>query len=412
MDGEKLKFWLALKAVEDVGPVCFRTLLQAFSSPREVFSATRQALRVLPGIGPKIADNIHSFSDWKKIDHELEIAERIGVEIVTCTDSRYPVNLLNIYDYPPFLYVRGSLAPNDIDLPLAIVGARLASVYGRYTTEKLSRELAMRGVTVVSGLARGIDAAAHRGALAGKGKTIAVLGTGIDTIYPPENEKLADQIIRNNGAVISEFSLGTPPNAPNFPSRNRIISGISLGVVVVEAGEKSGSLITARIAAEQGRSVFAVPGEIGSSGSRGTNHLIKQGATLIEGIDDILDEIMPQAGFTRSGINGELPSSPQNNGLRLDMVNLPLLSPKSLPADSGIPGAAVGKTSPLSPENSAALTAEENILLPLLCSSPLAIDTLINQSGLTARAVQNALLTLELSGMIKQLPGKQFLLKE
>ena len=177
---------------------------------------------------------------------------------------------------------------------MAIVGSRLASVYGRYVTEKISRELALKGITVVSGLARGIDAAAHRGALAGKGRTIAVLGCGLDVVYPPENEELA-QAVAAHGALVTEFPFGTPPNAPNFPSRNRIISGLSLGVVVVEAGEKSGSLITARIAAEQGRSVFAVPGAIESAGSRGTNRLIKQGAKLIENVEDILEEILPQA---------------------------------------------------------------------------------------------------------------------
>ena len=198
---------------------------------------------------------------------------------------------MNIYDRPAFLYVRGNLNKDDINI--AVVGSRQASTYGKYTTEKISRELALKGLTIVSGMARGLDSAAHRGALTAHGRTVAVLGSGLDVIYPPENKKLFADIIQN-GAVISEFPLGTPPRSTNFPARNRIISGMSYGVVIVEAGEKSGSLITARLALEQGREVFAVPGSIDTAGSRGTNKLIKQGAKLIENVDDILEEILPQ----------------------------------------------------------------------------------------------------------------------
>ncbi len=294
MKKTNLKYWIALKAVEGVGCVGFRTLLTAFGSPEAVFRASASTLQVLPGIGPKTADEICSFTDWRKAEQEVAQAGTLGVTIITCQDPLYPKNLLNIYDYPPFLYMKGSLCPEEIGV--AIVGSRLASTYGRYVTEKLSRELALKGITIVSGLARGIDSAAHRGALAGKGRTIAVLGSGLDIVYPPENEALAADIAAQ-GALVTEYPFGTPPNAPNFPARNRLISGISLGVVVVEAGEKSGSLITARIASEQGRSVFAVPGAIESAGSRGTNRLIKQGAKLIENVEDILEEILPQAGL-------------------------------------------------------------------------------------------------------------------
>lgn len=395
MDRETLKYWLALRAVDEVGCVGFRTLLQAFGSPREVFSASVQMLKVVPGIGPRIADNIRSFSSWQNIEEELDRADSMGVEIVACTDSRYPRNLLNIYDYPPFIYVKGTLVPDE--LCVAVVGSRLASVYGRFTTEKLSRELALKGVTVVSGLARGIDAAAHRGALAGRGRTIAVLGTGIDTIYPPENIKLAEMIV-TNGALVSEFPMGTPPNAPNFPARNRIISGISMGVVVVEAGEKSGSLITARIAAEQGRSVFAVPGEMGAAGSRGTNHLIKQGATLLEDIDDIFEEIIPQAGLAMDNSRPEAGEEP-----------LPLLNQTSSSA-SDKRAAPHGEVPPDGREKF--MTDGERALFALLSSRPVGIETLIEQSGQPARFVQNNLLTLELAGLIVQLPGKNFMRKE
>ncbi|MBN2439380.1 MAG: DNA-processing protein DprA [Deltaproteobacteria bacterium] len=386
MDQESLKYWIALRAVEEVGCVGFRTLLQAFSSPREVFSAAAHTLRVIPGIGPKTADHIRAFSDWGMAEREIERARELGVAIVTCGDAIYPRNLLNIYDYPPLLYVQGSLRPEEVCV--AVVGSRLASVYGRYTTEKISRELALQGITVVSGLARGIDAAAHRGALAGKGRTIAVLGCGLDIVYPPENEGLAGAVAAH-GALVTEFPFGTPPNAPNFPSRNRIISGISLGVVVVEAGEKSGSLITARIAAEQGRSVFAVPGEIGAAGSRGTHRLIKQGARLVENIEDILEEILPQAGVAPSASNEPSLFSRMN-------------APESDPEKATAPARA----------EIAGLGNQEQRMLSLISARPVDIDTLITSSGLTAQEVLNALLVLELRGLIRQLPGKQFLRKE
>ena len=384
MDQESLKYWIALKAVEEVGCVGFRTLLQAFSSPRSVFSATAHTLKIIPGIGPKTADHIRSFSNWGMAEREIERAAELGVDIVTCEDPLYPPNLLNIYDYPPFLYVKGSLCPKEICV--AVVGSRVASVYGRYTTEKISRELALKGITIVSGLARGIDAAAHRGALAGKGRTLAVLGCGLDIVYPPENKELA-AAVATHGAMVTEFPFGTPPNAPNFPSRNRLISGISLGVVIVEAGEKSRSLITARIAAEQGRSVFAVPGEIGAAGSRGTHRLIKQGAMLIENVDDILEEILPQAGKPPSVSNGPSPA------FRPGVFE---------PDQESAPAPALGG-------DVAGLGDPEKKLLSLISSRPVDIDLLIASSGLKAQDVLNALLILELGGLIRQMPGKQFL---
>ena len=383
MDDEELKYWIALKAVQDVGCVGFKALLAAFSSPRAVFAAPARMLQAIPGIGPKTADHIHSFSDWATAEKEISRAGELHVDIVTCEDPRYPQNLLNIYDYPPFLYVKGSLVPAE--LCVALVGSRLASTYGRYVTEKLSRELALMGITVVSGLARGIDAAAHRGALAGKGRTLAVLGCGLDVVYPPENRELADAVAAS-GALITEFPFQTPPNAPNFPSRNRIISGISLGVVVVEAGEKSGSLITARIAAEQGRSVFAVPGAIEAAGSRGTNRLIKQGAKLIENVGDIVEEILPQAGLP--------PAAP---------AHAPSAGPRDAAKNDAVaPG----------PDRLGGFTAQEGALLPLITQRPVAVDDLIAASGLAAQEVLNGLLVLELRGLIRQLPGKMFQLKE
>jgi DNA processing protein len=222
---------------------------------------------------------------------EIERAKRLGVDLLALEDERYPHALRFIFDPPPVLYVKGRIERADLEA-IAIVGSRDASAYGLSTAERLGRELAAEGVTVVSGLAIGIDAAAHRGALAAGGRTIAVLGSGIDQIYPHRHRRLAAQIAES-GAVVSEQPFGAPPRAHHFPLRNRIVSGLSLAVVVVEAGEKSGSLITARLALEQGRSVLAVPGEAGLDRTRGVHRLIRRGATLVESASDILDDMLP-----------------------------------------------------------------------------------------------------------------------
>lgn len=271
---DDLTYWVALSSVEGVGSVSYRNLLAKFGSPDRVFEATRRELEQTAGLNHKTAGNIKDFRGWERARSECARAAQEGVSIITVKDPLYPERLRNIYDYPPLLYMKGTLQADDI--PVAVVGSRSASPYGRYVTERLCRELALRGVTIVSGLARGIDTCAHRGALSARGRTIAVLGCGIDVIYPPENRKLHGSIT-DSGAVVTEYSFGTEPNRPNFPARNRIISGMSLGVLIVEAGEKSGSLITARCALEQGREVFAVPGSIDLPGSRGTNQLIRQG---------------------------------------------------------------------------------------------------------------------------------------
>ncbi|MFH1081008.1 MAG: DNA-processing protein DprA [Pseudomonadota bacterium] len=374
MTDRDLKYWIALKWVEGVGNVGFKTLLNAFGSPRQVFDAPFSMLKVVPGIGEKAARQIKDFSNWKQVEKELECAGRAGVGIITSQDPLYPPRLSNIYDNPAYLYLKGSLRDDDINV--AFVGSRMASAHGMFTTERLCRELALQGVTIVSGMARGIDSAAHRGALAGRGRTIAVLGCGLDIIYPPENEKLFRDIAAN-GAVISEFPFGAPPNAPNFPARNRIISGISLGVVVVEAGEKSGSLITARIALEQGREVFAVPGSIDITGSRGTNRLIKQGAKLIENIDDILEEILPQAGRTLASRDGE-----DDHPAKRETV----------------------------PDRT--FTENEKAVWQATSQRPVHIDQIITSTGRTAAEILSGLLSLELKGVIEQKPGKMYLRKE
>ncbi len=377
---QELKYWIGLKWVAGLGNVGFVSLLDNFGSPQDVFHASLPRLRETPGIGPAVAARIKSFAGWPAVEKELSLALKHHIDIITCRDELYPHNLLNIYDFPPLLYVKGTLLPEDVCI--AVVGSRMASTYGRFSTERLCRDLAMRGVTVVSGLARGIDTAAHQGSLAAKGRTIAVLGCGLDVVYPPENKGLFEKIPLQ-GAIITEFPFGTPPQGANFPARNRIISGLSLGVVVVEANYRSGSLITARVALEQGREVFAVPGSIDAEGSKGTNKLIKEGAKLIEGAEDILEEILPQLGRN-------LPPLAVAAGKQGKPQREAASPPDSLPPF---------------PE----LTAAESNLLEHLSAEAMNIDTLITQTGEKAGEILNTLLLLELKGLIRQLPGKTFI---
>jgi DNA processing protein len=375
MSYDTLKYWLALKFIEDVGNVTYVHLLDAFGSPRDVFQAPVNDLRKVPRITGKIASAIKGFSNWEKVEKEYELAEKSKVSILPSRSPLYPQGLLNIYDYPPLLYVKGTLSEKDIYI--AVVGSRIASTYGKFTTERLCRELAFKGITTVSGMARGIDSAAHRGSLSGNGRTVAVLGSGIDVIYPPENKELYEKIAAN-GAVVTEFPFSTIPKSPHFPARNRIISGMSLGVVVVEASEKSGSLITARTALEQGREVFAVPGSIDSPGTKGTHKLIRDGAKLIENVYDILEEVLPQIEGRADSPSSEAPGEP------------------SLPSGPDYD----------------ALEGMERDILGMMEKKPQQIDSIITKSSCTAKDVLNTLLSLELKGYIEQLPGKHFKLKE
>jgi len=385
MADTSLKYWLALRRVSGLGNVGFLNLLNAFGSPDKAFAAPLDELQRTADIGPKVASRIKAFSEWPQVEKELALARDGKVSIINCRDRLYPQNLLNIYDFPPFIYVRGTLKEDDVCI--AVVGSRLASPYGKFSTERLCRELALEGITTVSGLARGIDTAAHRGSLAAKGRTIAVLGCGIDIVYPPENRELFEKIC-TQGAVITEFPFGTPPLGPNFPARNRIISGLALGVVVVEANYRSGSLITARVALEQGREVFAVPGSIDSEGSKGTNKLIKEGAKLVEGADDILEEILPQI-RRKKVFPAPLPSEEEPSPAKTD---LPLNDPPA----------------PSRPE----LTAEEARLLQHIAAAPLHIDDLVTLTGTKAGDILNNILLLELKGLVRQLPGKMYVRKE
>ncbi len=367
-----LRPWFVLRAVPGIGDALTCRLVQSFGSPDAVLHAPYDALAQVDGVSLALAKAIRQgpgAEDLQAIDRELKALERLPIRVLTILDPDYPARLKTIHDPPPLLSVSGMLSKEDHHA-VAIVGTRHATPAGRVITEQLSRGLAEAGVTVVSGLARGIDGAAHRSALEAGGRTMAVLGCGIDRTYPPEHQALRKKI-DEQGAVLSELPLGAYPHAYHFPKRNRIISGLSLGVVVVEAAPKSGSLITARLAAEQGREVFAVPGSIQSEQSRGTNGLIKQGAKLVETVEDILDELASQCE----------PSFQAQMQVRRAALAHPVQSGRLL------------------------LEQDEATLYAALSAEPVHIDELIAKTGLPAASVSGLLLSLELKGAIRQLPG-------
>jgi DNA processing protein len=360
--------WLALTMVPGVGARTFHRLIQRFDNPERVFAAGRQHLEQVPGLKKASIDAIRSFSLEETAKREMARLHSLGIRLIPWGTEEYPSFLTEIADPPPLLYLQGTLSQED-ERAVAVVGSRQASVYGLNVCRKLCRELAWQGWTVVSGMARGIDSAAHRGALEGDGRTLAVLGTGLDVVYPAENRKVSQRIV-TSGALISEFPLGTPPEPGNFPVRNRIISGLALGVVVVEATAKSGSLITARMALEQGRQVFAVPGPIDRRGVEGPHRLIKEGAKLVERPEDIIEELLPMVGRSSA----------------VTMVER-----------QGPPTAA-------HPE----LNEREQQLWNLLGMEPLHIDAIARQTDLNVSQTAELLLRLEIRGLVKQLPGTFF----
>jgi DNA processing protein len=387
-------YWLALRRVRGVGPRISRLLLEHFSSAEQIFAATEAEL-ISTGIPRPTARNIRQFTEFAPLEKELCELPRIGARIVKWTDDEYPANLRQIADPPPYFMVRGMVTTADPKF-IAVVGARAASDAGRRMAQRLGLELASKGFTVVSGLARGIDCEAHQGALDGGGKTIAVMGCGIDIIYPPENKKIAEAIIENGGGLMSELPLGTPPIPENFPSRNRLISGLCLGVVVVEAAEKSGSLITARMALEQNRQVFAVPGSPLTGKTRGSNRLLKEGARLVECVEDVIEELMPQL-----VVQAPMPANPRASSL------------------TPSPGAtmhifqAAAKFPVIDHKQDRRLTEVEPsdvkaILRCLEGVDKIHVDSIIENSGLTVATVLKLLLELELRGIVTQHPGKLF----
>lgn len=285
---DPLAYWIGFNKVRGIGPARLRALLDYFGSIEQAWHAPADALAEV-GLDRRSTANLLQARAGLDLAAELDKVRKSGVETLTWEDARYPERLRAINDPPPVLYIRGELRPTD-DWAVALVGTRKATSYGREAARTLATDLARAGVTIVSGLARGIDTQAHRGAIDAGGRTLAVLGSGVDIIYPYENLKLAQDIVQH-GALISEYPLGAAPEAGNFPPRNRIISGLSRGVIVVEAGEQSGALITAEFAADQGRDVFAVPGSIFQRGSIGTNRLIRDGAAPVLSANDVLEAL-------------------------------------------------------------------------------------------------------------------------
>ncbi|MBN2149340.1 MAG: DNA-processing protein DprA [Anaerolineales bacterium] len=300
-------FWIGFNLVKGIGAVRFRTLLDAFGDAERAWNATGDELQSA-GLSPRLVENIFQARERVDLAKVWQHLQAQGISILTWEDDAYPRHLKEVDQPPPVLYLRGALLPED-EWAVAIVGTRRVTPYGRQVTEEIAATLARSGVTVVSGLARGVDAISHQAALNAGGRTIAVLGSGVDHIYPPENRRLAEQII-TRGALLSDYAPGTPPDGPNFPPRNRIISGLSLAVVVVEAGQTSGALITASFAADQGRDVFAVPGNINATQSQGTNRLIRDGAHPLLSPQDVLEVLNLTMVTEQRAARVALPSDP------------------------------------------------------------------------------------------------------
>jgi DNA processing protein len=356
---DPLGYWIGFNRVRGIGPARLRALLDFFGSIEEAWHAPSDALGQA-GLDRRSLANLLEARSQLDLEAELDRLNRADVQVLTWDDANYPERLRTINDPPPVLYVKGKLAPAD-DWAVAIVGTRGASVYGKEAARRLAADLVQAGVTIVSGLARGIDAVAHRAALDARGRTIAVLGSGLDIIYPPEHRNMAGEIVAQ-GALISEYALGSQPEAANFPPRNRIISGLSRGIIVVEAGERSGALITSGFAAEQGRDVFAVPGSIFSRASQGTNRLIREGARPVLAAADVLE------------------------ALDMEFVVQHAEARELLPADETEAG-----------------------LLRHLSDEPTHVDDLARAAALPIATVSATLALMELKGMVRQVGGMNYI---
>lgn len=364
---DEVRDWVELSLVPGVGPRTFFKLVDYFGCARSALEAPASALRRVPELSASVIEAM-AVGRQSDVEIALKLIEQNDVTVVTFNDPAYPERLKLIHDPPPLLYVKGTLCPADGNA-ISIVGTRRATHYGKMAAGRFAGDLARMGVTVVSGLAYGIDAAAHKGALAADGRTIAVLGSGVDVIYPRANAKIYEQIVLS-GAVISEFPMGSQPDPGFFPMRNRIVSGLSLGTLVVESPLKSGALITARHALEQGREVFAVPGNIYSPYSEGCHKLIKDGAKLVESVYDIIGEV-------------------EHNLVNVKLGDLEQAEP---------------------PRGSAAtMSADEKKVFNFLSMVPTHIDDVGEECGLTASRTASALMTLELKGLVQQLSGKLFI---
>ena len=360
-DRETAGVILALASLGKIGPIKIKMMLAQVRHPAEILGWDIGRLQSIPGIGAELADRIKNNLDLDYGNRVVAWAGEKGYQVITFADADYPPPLRELYDPPPFLFVKGALEIGDYRA-VAMVGSRNATEYGKTTAAQLAAELSRHGITVISGMAVGIDAACHRGALSGGGRTIAVLGSGIDVIYPRENKTLYGQIAEH-GAVISEFLPGTDPNPGHFPRRNRLIAGLAQAVVVVEAGEKSGALLTADMALAYGKKLFALPGNVTSRLSSGTNELIKSGANILTSIDDIFS-VLP--------------------GMRNDYI----APQKTVAVD---------------------LTEGEQLIFGHLSAAPVQLDTLMRECRLTVSDAASYLLSLELRGLVKQLSGKRFI---
>ena len=371
--------WLKLASAEGVGPVTFGKLLEHFGSPERALGASVGELMKIDGVGSHTAERIAASRDKFDAVAELELAQKLGVWTVHLQDERYPALLKQIYDPPPVLYVKGTLTEAD-NLSMAIVGSRRCSLYGSEQASRFAHILAAAGFTICSGMACGIDTAAHQGAIVGGGRTIAVQGRGLADVFPPENRKLFDKI-SESGACISELPLRYEPLPENFPPRNRIIAGLSLGTIVIEADSRSGALITARAALDYNREVMAVPGKIDSPNSRGTNRLIKEGAKLVDSVEDIMEAL----GHIGSRLNDYVGSVEDTVSAKVEM---PLFNISQLN-----------------------LSDSEKSVFDCLNSDPVHIEQVITDSQIPPGGVNAAIVSLRLKGLIKQLPGNMFVRK-
>jgi DNA processing protein len=381
--------WVAFNRAPGVGVVRFRRLLERFGTLDEAWRASRAALAEA-GLDRRALDGVTQLQRTLDPAHELERVHAMGAAAITWQDASYPALLKEIADPPPVLYVRGQLTPEDAGA-VAMVGTRRATVYGRDVAERLAYDLARNGLTVVSGLAKGIDTHAHRGALAGGGRTIAVLGHGLDTIYPPENRRLAAELVER-GALVSDYALGTGPLAEYFPPRNRIISGLSAGVVVVEADHTSGALITSKFASEQGRDVFAVPGPINAPSSRGCNRLIQDGAKLVTSAEDVLLELNPHLVIP--------PAAPAQLPLELGSQDGSFAAPRMTEETPRMTEEALEKKG----------RVDEHPLVVALreMGQPAHVDQLARTLGLPISEVTGGLALLELNGRVRHAGGMRY----
>jgi len=368
----EIEYWIWISSLEGMGAVKAKGLLEMYKNPRIIYEMSEHELKRTKLLTDKNIQEILDNKKRERVNKIYELMTKHNIKMINIFDDKYPYNLKQIYDPPIALYYKGKFELDDF--AIAIVGSRRTTNYGSFSAKKLAYDLSLRGVQIVSGLARGIDSIAHEGCLAAGGKTVAVLGCGLDTIYPPENTKLYEDIIKSDGLVISEYPPGMPPLQHNFPARNRIISGISSGVLVVEAAKRSGSLITACYALEQGREVFAIPGNIDCAYSRGTNQLIKDGAKMVLCAEDVLEEFNYIEIIDNSDIQNDLSKTHSKTNFSIFK----------------------------------GLSTEEIRIVKIISNGIHNIDEIIERSNIPTKEVNNILFMLEMKGVITQLPGKTF----